>query len=129
MKTKGKKRFLPDVPAWGLAALTAILLFFVLMFGASLLGSLKFMNGDTGEATAYIVYGILTAVACFFICRRYPKSYWYVPLICNIVTIIAAFVEPNFCTTSMWILFSVGWVLSIIGTIVGTLVGRGRVSI
>ena len=85
------------------------------------------LNNETvALGIAYIFYDIIIALACFFICRKNPKSVWYVPMLCNIPGIIAALVEPNFWTTPMWIVFLSGWVLSIISAIFGTKAGFRR---
>ena len=52
------------------------------------------------------------------------KSIWYVPILCNASGIISAIVEPNFWTTSLWIVICGGWVLSLIGAISGAMVGK-----
>ena len=51
---------------------------------------------DEGGNTSYILFGLLSATACFFIIKQNPKSIWYVPLIINSLTIISASIEPFF---------------------------------
>jgi hypothetical protein len=125
MKTK-KKSFLTSIPAWGLSLLTAFITLLLIFFLASFFGSVDFLNNNKGEIIVYLIYGILIASASYFICRRDLKSYWYVPILCNIPGIISALVEPNFWITNMWILFSAVWVLSITGAALGTIIGRRR---
>jgi hypothetical protein len=115
METKGKKSFLFGIPSWALSLLTAFLSILLLFFLAGLFG----------EVIGYISYDIVIVIACFFICRKYPKSIWYAPIICNIVGIMAAFGEENFYWVSaLWIIICGGWVLSMIGAIIGALIGR-----
>lgn len=123
METKKKKSFFSRTPSWVLSLITAFLSVVVLMFLASILSDAAKL-GDIGESIAYISYGILIAIACFFICRYNPKSIWYVPILCNTVGIISAVVEPNFWITSLWMVICGGWVLSLLGAIAGTIAGQ-----
>jgi len=56
--------------------------------------------------------------------RQNPKSIWYVPILCNIIGIISAIVEPTFWKGSLWIVICSGWALSIITSIIGALIGK-----
>lgn len=82
--------------------------------------------GDAGEIIAHALFGLLLGTACFFICRRNPKSVWYVPIICNAFFIIAAFVERNFWATPMWIFYVGIFLLSVIGAVLGAWAGKTR---
>ena len=123
MKTKEQKSLF-GIPSWGLSLLTALLSVIILLFLASLLGSISKIDENISEGIAYIIYDIIIAIACFFICRHNPKSIWYVPILCNTMGIISAIVEPNFWITSLWIVICGGWVLSLIGAISGAMVGN-----
>lgn len=123
MKTKEKKSLF-GIPSWGLSLLTALLSTIILPFVASLLAYRMRIPENISEGIAYIIYDIIIVIACFFICRHNPKSIWYVPILCNTTGIIAAIVEPNFWITSLWIFICGGWVLSLIGAISGTMVGK-----
>lgn len=123
METKKKKSLFSRIPSWVLSLIAAFLSTVILMFLAYMLSDVV-KSDDIGHSIAYIIYGILIAAACFFICRSDPKSFWYVPILCNIFGIISAIIEPNFWTTSMWIVICGGWVLSLIGTFFGTKAGR-----
>jgi len=86
---------------------------------------------DEGGNTAIILFGLLSATACFFIIKKNPQSVWYVPLIINSLLILSAFIEPNFWRLPpnvsgipMWIPVCGGWVLSIIASIIGATLGR-----
>jgi hypothetical protein len=120
MKTNGKHSFLVTVPSVVLALLTFVGTF-ILLFAIA-----EGVGGKIGEPLAYILYDLVTAGCCFIIIKHNPSSIWYVPLICNLVGIIAAIVEPSFWITSMWIPVCGGWVLSIIASIIGALIGRKK---
>ncbi len=123
MRTKEHKQ-IGGLPSWGLSLITALSSLFVLFFLATLLDSLLKNNEDINEWIAYIIYDIIIAIACFFICRHNPKSIWYVPILCNTAGIIAAIIEPNFWITFLWIVVCGGWVLSLLGAISGAIVGK-----
>jgi ABC-type polysaccharide/polyol phosphate export permease len=127
MNSKVQKRLF-GIPSWGLSLLAAVSSFIFLMFLGAIIGPVFPFDKDIGEVIAYLIYGIIIATACFFICRNDPNSIWYAPILCNIMGIIAAFVEPNFWITPLWILFSVGWLLSLIGAIAGAMTGRRSLS-
>jgi hypothetical protein len=123
MNSKGKK-FLFGIPSWGLSLLTAVISLILLVFLASLFGSILPIDKHYSETIAYIIYDISIAMACFFICKNNPKGIWYVPILCNTIGIISAIVEPNFWITSLWIVMCFGWILSIIGSIIGAGIGK-----
>jgi hypothetical protein len=115
MKTNGKESFLAGIPSWALALITAFLSFFLLFLLAY----------PFGEVIGYISYNIVIVIACFLICMKNPSSIWYVPIICNIVGVIAAFGEENFYWIStLWIIICGGWLLSLIASIIGAQIGR-----
>ena len=107
MGTMNEKSFVSRIPSWILALITAFLSIVILLFLANILSDVVKL-GDIGESIAYISYGILIAVACYFICRQNPKSIWYVTILCNIFGIISAIVEPNFWITSLWMVICGG---------------------
>ena len=128
METKKQKSSL-GIPSWILALLTVFISFLFLFFLASIIGSVLKLDENISEGIAYILYDIIIATACFFICRRDPKSIWYLPILCNIMGIISAIVEPNFWITSLWIFICGGWALSLIGAISGAMVGKRSILI
>jgi len=66
-------------------------------------------------------------IACFFICKKNPSSIWYVPVISNIVGILAVFGEENFYWIStLWMIICGGWVLSLIVSIIGARIGKSK---
>ena len=95
-----------------------------MFISASLFSLIEKLCGDAGELIAYIGYDIIIVVACYFICKENPKSIWYVPVIANAMGIVTAIVEPNFWITPLWMLFSSGWVLSLMAAIYGAFLGR-----
>ncbi len=126
MKADGKKSLLARTPSWLLAVLSLIIFTIVLFVVDELVHSF-----DVGGITAYALFGLLSATACFFIIKQNPKSIWYVPLIINSLLIFSTFVEPNFWRNPpdyngipMGIPVCCGWVLSIITSIIGARKGR-----
>lgn len=122
MIKKEKKPFMKRIPAWGLSLITAfisLLLIFIFAVIFELLG----MSEDN-DIVVYFCIGVVVALACFLICKAHPKSFWYAPIICNAVGILVAFIEPNFWITNMWIAYGIGWILSILGSLAGVLIGK-----
>ena len=118
METKGKKSLLYGIQPWALSLVTAFLSIFILFFIADFLG----------EVIGYISYDIVIVIACFFICKKYPSSIWYAPVICNIVGIMGAFGEENFYWLStLWIIICGGWILSLIAASIGAFTGHHKV--
>jgi hypothetical protein len=123
MNTRKIRSFLSGIPSWGLAGLTFVASI-ILFFGLGDLGGSMKIDDEIGEPILYIIYGLFIAVCCFFIIRQNPKSIWYVPIICNALGILAAVTGPHFRETSMWIFICSGWMLSIIASIIGFIIGR-----
>ena len=126
-ESQGKKPYLWGIPSWGLALLTMFLAFVILMVVSDILTAIfKIPENDISGLVFYILYILIIAGGCFYICRQNPKSIWYVPVLCNIIGIISAIIEPNFWISSLWIVICSGWVLSIIASITGALIGRKK---
>ncbi len=124
---KGSKPNLWGIPSWGLALLTMFLAFVVLMVvGDIIVAIFKIPESNNDVLVFYILYNLVIAGGCFYICRQNPKSIWYVPVLCNIIGIISAIIEQNFWISSLWIVICSGWVLSIIASILGALIGRKK---
>jgi len=127
MKTNKRKSFLTGVPSWGLALLTMFLAFVVLMVVGDILSAIfKIPESDIGDLVFYILYNLIIAGGCFYICWQNPKSVWYVPVLCNIIGIISAIIEPNFWISSLWIVICGGWLLSIVASIIGARMGKRK---
>jgi hypothetical protein len=124
-KTK-KKSLLKGIPSWGLALLTMLLAFIVLMVVGDIIAAIFNISeeNETAELIFYILYNLIIAGGCFFICRQNPQSIWYVPVLCNIMGIISAIIERNFWISSLWIVICSGWVLSIVTSIIGAWIGK-----
>ena len=126
-ESQGKKPNLWGIPSWGLALLTMFLAFVVLMVVGDIITAIfKIPESDIGDLVFYILYNLIIAGGCFYICRQNPKSIWYVPVLCNIIGIISAIIERNFWISSLWIVICSGWVLSIIASIIGAQTGRKK---
>jgi len=123
---QGKKPNLWGIPSWGLALLTMFLAFVVLMVVSDIIAGIFKIPEGKGDLVFYILYNLIIAGGCFFICRLNPKSIIFVPVLCNIIGIISSIVEPTFWIGSLWIVICGGWVLSIIASITGALSGRKK---
>jgi hypothetical protein len=122
---KGKRPYLAGIPSWGLALLTMFLAFVVLMIVSDILVAVfRIPEGNGVDLVFYILYNLIIAGSCFYICRQNPKSILYVPVLCNIIGIISSIAEPTFWKDSLWIVICSGWVLSIIASIIGAFIGR-----
>ena len=110
------------MPGWVLSIITVVIsIIFIFSIGYPLAGQ---YGENTGGWITYLSGGILISVACFFICRTYPKSVWYTPIICNAIGILAAIIEPQFWVSSMWMPYSMGWLLSVFGALGGAWIGH-----
>jgi hypothetical protein len=121
---KKKSSLLHRIPAWGLSIITMMLSFILIFALAALLEGLK-ITGDHGELILNIVLFLFVATACFLICLIYPRSFWYVPILCNLITIISAIAEPIQFTPD-WFLVMGGWGLSLLGVLLGTWMGKRK---
>jgi hypothetical protein len=124
MKTDGRKSFPGSVPSAALAVFILIGATIVLFGGSALL-----QQFDKIGYIAYILNYLVIALGCFFIIRANPKSLWYVPLICNAMSIVAAFAEPNFWRTPLWIPNCAGWALTIVVAIIAWRIGKREASL
>lgn len=82
------------------------------------------MAKNVGEPIAYMLHAIIIATGCYFVCRKNPKSFWYVPLIANLFVFVSAFIEPNFWVTSLYLWYGASFILSIPASIWGSLMGK-----
>ena len=119
METNKKRSFLEGIPSLASALIVMSVLFVVIMTIPE-----SYEDKPIQEAIAYILYGVINAICCFFIVKQNPKSIWYVPLIINAILIFSAFAERNFWRTSMWIFVCSGWILCVIASIVGARIGK-----
>lgn len=117
---KDRKTHLTGIPSWVLALLTVLVAFIFLMVAGDIIaGIFRIRENDAFELLLYILYNLIIAGGCFYICKKDPKSIWYVPLLCNIAGIISAIIEPDFWISSIWIVICSGWILSITASIYG----------
>jgi hypothetical protein len=121
IKPKEKKPFLATIPSWASALLTLVVAFIPLMY----IGEALTAGGGLGSVGVIIliIYYLILTFSCFLIVKQNPRSFWYVPLICNTVTIIA-FMDSSIWKDSIWIYFGSGLALSIIASIVGARKGK-----
>ncbi|MBS2212779.1 hypothetical protein KEM09_15270 [Carboxylicivirga mesophila] len=119
-----KKSRLEGIPAWALSLMVAFAswLFLILLFdetGVRNLSSLYLLSIS-------LLLVVFFAVACFFICKTYPGSVWYTPLICNTFIITSFIFDMPFWTRSqlVWIMLGIGFLLSFVGAIAGASKGK-----
>jgi len=126
IQANGKKIFLKGIPSWA-AALTAFIITILPMF---YIGESLTVGGGLGSigVIILIIYYLILMISCFLIVRQNPKSFWYVPLICNALAIIA-FTDSSIWQSSLWIFLGCGLVLSIIASIIGAVVGRKTIAL
>jgi hypothetical protein len=124
METNGNRSFLYGLPSWAQSILWVIVSTIILFGLGEGVGNILKINEDVAGAIPYVIFDVFIAVGCFYIVKWNPQSFWYVPLICNAVGIIAAIIEPNFWITSLWVLICSGWVLSVIASVIGARIGR-----
>ena len=130
MQSTGKKSLLKGVPSWGLALLTMLLAFVVLMVVGDIIAGIFKISEDNSaaELVFYILYNLIIATGCFFICRQDYKSVWYVPVLCNLPGIFSAIVERNFWISSLWIIICGGWILSLVAAFAGSYLGKKNIT-
>jgi surface polysaccharide O-acyltransferase-like enzyme len=116
---KGKRPNLWGIPSWGLASLTMVGVFVVLMAIVE-----ELVDNETEEILAYIILGVVNAICCFFIVRQNPQSIWYVPWIINVLYIISAFVEYMKALDRIAICGI--FILSLIASIIGAQMGKRK---
>jgi hypothetical protein len=106
------------------AFLAAIIAFIFLFFFAYGLFEIKSISNDSAEIFAYILYDLIIGIACYMICRRYPKSVLVVPVVANIMGFVSSIFEPNFWNSYIWVLIVCGWILSIVTSLAGYLLTK-----
>lgn len=111
-----------------ITAIVSIVLVFIFahLFGA--ISTFK-MSDDTGLILVYSLYGIIVVLACYMICKYHPKSIWYSIIICNVSGIFPATGEETFWSSNLWILFVGIWIASIIGGIIGLVIGKRQTNL
>ena len=112
MGKKVNESRLAKIPAWALSFIIFVLsIIIAFAFGEEVTLPDSSILGIIG----LIFYVVLTPVACFFICRTHPKSVWYTPLICSLLSLLG---------TIMGLFF---WI-SILAAIVGAKIGRRKIN-
>jgi hypothetical protein len=121
MKAKSRKSHTIPIPSWILSLLAILLIAIIL----GIINSSSISNSNWwSDNYSYITFGVLIAIACFFICWNDPKSVWYTPLLCNIWTPFIAIFDEGFWTTSLGVICISGFCLSIITAIIGAKIGQ-----
>jgi CDP-diglyceride synthetase len=124
---KDKKQNLWGIPSWGLSLLTYLLAYVVPYAVYGIINAVfKIPEWNGSEFLFTIISVLIIVICCFFICRNDPGSILYVPLLCNIFSIIIAIIMPTFWKGSLWIVVCSGWVLSIFASISGARIGKRK---
>lgn len=127
MEKKAKKSCLAGIPAWAWSLMTLFVLIILLVI-------LEDPKNDgyysTIQIIGYAFCAILITAACFFICRKYPKSVWSTSAICNAVSIlgIIMYIFTPWAPLSETIIWVGIFVLSVIAAIVGARIGQRRIN-
>jgi hypothetical protein len=124
METSKSRSFISGTPAWVLSFIVFVTALIYLFFVGEALEHFTINGINGGDWIIYVSTGVGIAIACFFICREYPRSGWYVPILCNATGILAALIEPTFWITSMWVMFMIGWILSLVASAWGAFMAR-----
>lgn len=131
MEKRNKKSPLAGVPAWALSLMT----FFATLVPLSIIHDYELPGPPPNTIqiiTDFTTFCILVPMTCFFICKKYPKSVWYTPVICNAVGFIMGYtliIEPLFdpndwISLSDMIIWGCNFIFSITGAIIGARIGR-----
>lgn len=78
-------------------------------------------------AGAAIMFGFcccLVGTACFFVCRKYPRSAPYVLILGNALGVIVLVIEPAITKHGEWAFLTVVWFVAVL-TVLATM-SRGR---
>jgi hypothetical protein len=121
-----KYSYFASFSSWKLSLIAFFLSLLFIVLLALLLNLLRFSNEYANEVIFFIFYNLFIAIACFLICLKDPSSAWYVPIICNILSITVAIFLPAFWTSELWIGVLSGWILSLVGAIIGSVIGVNR---
>jgi succinate dehydrogenase hydrophobic anchor subunit len=120
MKATPKKARFISVPSWALSLLAVILILVIV-------GILNGFVKSISDNMRYMIWATLTVIACFFICWNKPKSFWYVPLLCNIIVPLAAIGDNTFWTTPLGLIMFIGLCLSFVAGFIGAKIGQRAV--
>jgi CDP-diglyceride synthetase len=124
---KNKKPNLWGIPSWGLALLSYFLAYAVPYAVYGIISAVfKIPEWNGSEFLFTNISVVIIIVCCFFICKNNPRSILYVPLLCNIFSIIVAIIMPTFWKGSLWIVICCGWILSICASVLGARIGKKK---
>jgi hypothetical protein len=121
MEKKVTRSRLAGIPAWALSLMTLFASIGIII----ILQTFQLFDYRTIEIVAIFIEAMFIVVACYYICRTHPTSFWYTPVICNAAGILVAIFYP-YTNPEASILIFLGsvFVLSVIGSIVGARIGR-----
>lgn len=121
MKARASQsRFIP-LPSWILSILASIVIAFIV-------GKINASHPGIAETTSYIIWAGLIVAVCFFLGLNDPGSAWYVPILCNILSLLPAIFDASFWTTSFGIIIFAGIGLSFAAAFLGARQGKSLAS-
>ena len=128
MGKNAKQSLLAQTPAWALSLLT---IFTLIGFIAIIPDAIPIFRHEAYEIGSFIFGFIFIILACFLICKKYPTSVWYTPIICNSLTIGLFIIEPPLMySMELESIFLVSnLILSVTGAILGARIGRRKAKV
>jgi hypothetical protein len=123
MKTQKLTRFKASMLSLVLSGIAAMVAVFVLFF-LGFVFHFIFGGGLVVRILTFSSYTLFIGISCFFICRHYPISVWFAPIICCASSIKGAVSEPDFW--GPFFMYVIVWVVALAGAIVGYVIGRNR---
>ena len=105
------------------AILIAIIATCMLILSSAVLELIIPGRTSVSQFIAYIIYDLIVAFGCYFLCMKNPYSFWFVPVLCNVTGIVLVIIEINFWISSIWIFVVFGWMISFVSSIWGHDVG------
>jgi hypothetical protein len=77
-----------------------------------------------GENKTCLVWGISTAICCFFMVLNFRISIWYAPIIINALFLFEPIMVMNFWSTYVWIPYFIGLILNVYACILALRISR-----
>jgi len=123
METQKRIRFRSGMLGFVLSCLAAIFSL-VVLFSLGFLFHGIFGGGLVVRNLTFSSYTLFIGISCFFICKYFPVSIWFAPIISSASSIHGAVNEPDFW--GPFFLYVIVWVVALAGAIIGYVIGRHR---
>lgn len=108
-------------PTWARAlvvALLAALLLFLLELG------IQALPRPQRSVAAHALQGAFIAACCWHLCRRDPRSVWYVVPVTNLFELGRAAFAAGFWLWPVWPAVVAGWAAALVAALLGARAGR-----